>query len=316
MYGLHLKSVKVLIISLIALIVIAAVAIPALAESPGGGQRPPAGPPSDQNSSCVQGVAAGTITLTPDTGTAVTLTMPADKVEAIYTVSGANNILKSLMIIMPKPTSAPITTPGGAPPAKNLISIQGLATGSITVTPSSGAAVTLTMPSDKVKIDYKVVDNINILQGLMVLPPQPSCTPTSTPATKGNNIQGIVSGTITLTPDSGTAVTLTMPAGKVEAIYTVSGENNILKSLMIIMPKPSTIPTGAPAAPNNTRIQGTLTGAITITPDSGSAVTLSMPSDKAEVVYSVSDATSTLISINAGAGKDGPGGPRGGPAAK
>jgi hypothetical protein len=306
MSGLHRKSIKILVISMIALLVIAAVAIPAMAAG-GGGPRPPVSPPLD--GARIQGTATGGITVTPTGGTAVTLTLPADKMEAVYTVSGTTNTLKSLMVVMSKPKSTPTWTPT----AITMNKVEGTASGSIIITPDSGTAVTLSMPADSVKADYTVSDSTNILRSLMVVctpPATPTTSPTTTPSS-GNRtfVEGLATGSLTVTPDSGTAVVLSMPSNNVRVEYTVSDSTYTLKSLRVIMSKSIDTPTGTPTAPNDTRIQGTASGAITVTPDSGTAVTLSMPSAKVDVVYSVSGATNTLIGINGEGHQDMMGGP-------
>jgi len=191
----------------------------------------PATPP-DQSGTKVEGTASGTITVTPTSGTAVTLTMPTDAVTAVYSVSGTTNTLERLMVKM----SPPATGTQGTPPDQSGTVVEGTASGTITVTPTSGTAVTLTMPTDAVTAFYSVSGTTYTLERLMVKMSQPTTgTPGTPPDQDGTVVEGTATGTITVTPSSGTAVTLTMPTDAVTAVYSVSGTTYTLEQLMVKM---------------------------------------------------------------------------------
>ena len=127
----------------------------------GNAKGPKNGTPPDQKGTVVEGTATGSVTITPSSGTAVTLTMPTDAVIAFYSVSGTTYTVERLMVKMSQPTT-------GTPPDQNGTVVEGTATGTITVTPSSGTAVTLTMPTDAVTAVYSVSGTTYTLEQLMV----------------------------------------------------------------------------------------------------------------------------------------------------
>jgi hypothetical protein len=142
------------------------------------------------------------------------------------------------------------------------------------------------MPSGNVTAVYSVSGTVNILEQLMVnMPRLAPAAPGTPPTQKGTSVQGVATGSISITPSNGSApVALSMPTGNVTATYMSSGTNTgTLERLMVNIPRPIGPSTGQGKGPVNgnlARVQGTLAvnpdGSITIKPTNGAAVTLTL----------------------------------------
>jgi hypothetical protein len=278
------RSSLVLAVSLIIAILITALALPAMAASNPGGNKPGPGPGPDQGGTHIQGTAAGTITVTPASGSAVTLGMPSETVNATYNLTDTTYTLIGFRVAGTAPT------PGATPTRIEGTRLQGTAGGMITVTPTSGTAVSLTMPSGTVEVLYTTADSSNTLVELRVCCANPG--PGPGPDQEGNRIEGTAVGAITVTPESGDAVTLEMPADAVCVTYNLTDDTYILRSLRVAGTAPE--PGEAPAKIEGTHLQGTASGTIEVTPESGDAITLEMPSGAVDVYYTTADGANTI----------------------
>ena len=125
----------------------------------------------------------------------------------------------------------------GTLPGQKGTMVEGTATGTIIVTPTdSSAAVTLSMPAGAVMAFYRVSDTTYTLERLMVKMSQSTTgTPNTLPDQSGTKMEGIASGTITVTQTNGTVVTLSMPTDAVTAFYITSDTTYTLEQLMVKM---------------------------------------------------------------------------------
>jgi hypothetical protein len=289
MFKLHPRSVKTLVVSFVVIIIVAALAIPSIAAASSDNHQSPGGPPPEQDGSVIEGTTSGSITFlaTGSTDT-IAIEMPSDTVRAVYSVSDSVNTLVSLRVVKAPPTTTPTSTPAdqGWTHAKGIVS-----DGPITVTSTDGlTAVELTLPADTVNVVYTVSDSTNILEGIRA-------AGSGSDSGKGHKgIEGAVSGgPITITTADGAAVDLEIPGDTVEVNYNLTDGVYTLTGLRICTSEPPSTPGGTPAAEDGTRIQGTVSGAITfLAAESEDEITLAMPADTVYVVYSTEDSTNTL----------------------
>jgi hypothetical protein len=273
-----------LTVTLVAAILIAALALPAMAAAPKNNPKNIPGNGGGQNGTVLQGAASGSITVAND-NESVVLGMPASSVTVDYSLSGTTYTLKSLRI------SAAIATPP-ATPVDCGTRIQGTASGSITVTPTSGSAITFGMPADNVEAWYTSADSINTLIGLRIDLAKSTPLPNPRPdnRTEGR-VQGAVSGSIVITAANNSTINLAIANDNTTVEYSLSGTTYTLKNVMV---------NGSSKPGDGTRIKGSASGSITVTAASGAAITFNLSAVRVEVFYTVSNSVNTLLGLKTG----------------
>jgi hypothetical protein len=128
---LRRKPVIVGLLSLAVVALLAALAVPSMtALAAGTGGNPP-----NQNIAHVQGTVSGTITITPTSGNSVGPLAFNGSYTVIY--NSQTSVAERVTLNIAKPT----TGTGGNPPNQNIAHVQGTASGSITIAPTSGNSV-------------------------------------------------------------------------------------------------------------------------------------------------------------------------------
>jgi len=224
-----------------------------------------------------KGDANGSVTITPNGGTApYTITPAQTGLKAglhTFTVTDNNNCTTSLDVTILEPAQLTAL-------ASNQIDVKckGEANGSVTITPSGGTAPYTITPAQTGLTaglhTFTVTDNNNCTTSLDVTILEPA----QLTALASNQIdvkcKGEANGSVTITPNGGTApYTITPVQTDLTAgihTFTVTDNNNCTTSLDVTILEPAQL-TALASNQVNVKCKGDANGSVTITPNGGTA---------------------------------------------